>query len=216
MQIIKDIDQRSDQWFHLRLNSIGGSGIKKVTAKGQGKVRTTYLRKLAYQTITGRYIKGYQDSDMVLGNESEPEAIKAYSFFNAIPVEQVGMVINGDRKHYSPDSLTICGNGLVEVKNINEIGFVEVLQRQKYAPKHDKQMQWGLSICEREWCDFVQSHYIRKYDDFGDYEIVPGIEEIPIWTKRVYRDEKLIKELHAEADRFLEDLDNLVERIKKR
>lgn len=211
MEIIRNFEQQSEEWFKATMCSIGGSGIKKVTAKGKKITRTKHKYKLAYQKATGRLIPTYQDYDMQLGNDVEPYSLKCYSIMTGIDIEQVALVRDTEYKHYSPDSLTLCGNGIVESKNINEVGFIDTLDKERMPPGHNKQIQWGLKICQREWCDFIQSHFIRDEDGM----IVPGIKSKPIWTTRIYRDEDLIKELDLEADKFIDELLKLVEKIKK-
>ena len=76
-------------------------------------------------------------------------------------------------------------------------------------PEHNKQMQWGLHITQREWCDFIHACWI-----YEDENIVARYPDIPIWVKRVYRDEKLIKELDEGADKFIEEMFMIIQKIK--
>ncbi len=63
-----------------------------------------------------------------------------------------------------------------------------------------KQVQWGLHICEREWCDFIS--------------YCPAIIERPLMIIKVDRDEKLIKEMDAEADLFIAEMLELVRKVR--
>lgn len=212
MEIISDIEQGSDEWFSLRLGSIGGSGIKKATSRGRGsapsKTRASYMYELAYEIITGTPVEGYKNDAMQLGNDSEPRSRAEYEFEKNADVQQVCLVRSTDHKHTSPDGL-VGANGVIEIKNImSGAGYFQTLDTGMPA-EHTKQIQWTLHICEREWCDFVQSHWLRK-----DGEIVSGYPSQPIYVQRIHRDDKLIKQLDEQADVFIEDLLEFVERIK--
>lgn len=66
----------------------------------------------------------------------------------------------------------------------------EVLLANRLPPEHLPQCQGNLWVAEREWIDFVS--YWPK---------------MPLFVKRVYRDEKYIAMLCAEAERFLAEMD---------
>ena len=193
MKIIADIEQGSDEWFQLRLGSIGGLGIKKATSKGRGKAesktRTGYLYQKADEILTGRFIEQYENADMILGTLSEPLSRNAYIWKTDNDVEEVAIIKGSDHKHTSPDGL-VDDDGMVEIKNTNGPNFIQHIVKDKVPPEHLKQINWGLHIAEREWCDFIHACWI-----YEGAEIIPRYEDIPIWTKRVFRDEELIKRI---------------------
>jgi hypothetical protein len=115
-------------------------------------------------------------------------------------VEQTGLAKADEHKHYSPDGL-INPKGLAEIKCQIPSVHIECIVKNKIEGTYKKQIQWGLHIWEREWCDFI------SYS--------PLIADKPIWIKRVRRDEKLIKELNEGADKFLEELAALLRKIKE-
>jgi len=212
MEIITDSIQGDDAWFVHRLASIGGSGIKNVIAKGRGKnpskTRTAYLFKKADEFITRMRTESYQDENMRLGTDSEPLSRVCYEFENDVEVEQVALIKNGDHKHISPDGL-VGKPGMLEIKNTNGPNYVGTIDMDRVPPEHNPQIQWGLSRAGREWCDFVHGCWIRKGND-----IVARYPAKPIWTKRVFRDEKVIRTLEEEADLFIEEMMVLVEKIR--
>ena len=198
MQIINDIQQGTDEWHALRLGSIGGSSIQSVCAKGQGKSRQTLLYRFAGEILSGVKYEGYQNSHMERGIEQEAKARQAYEITTGSEVTQVGLVVASKRKHYSPDGL-VNDDGIIEIKCVIPSVHVETIAHGKVPAAYRKQIQWGLHICEREWCDFV------SYS--------PLVKAIPIFIFRVSRDEELIKEMDQEADRFLVDLGELIYEI---
>ena len=213
MKIITDCIQGSPEWFDLRLASIGGSGISKATSKGRGnaesKTRTGYLYKKADEFMTRKFIEGYKNPDMILGNLSEPYSRDAYAWKCEVDVEEVAIIKASDHKHASPDGL-VGDDGMIEIKNTNGPNFIEHIFKDKMPPEHNKQIQWGLHIAEREWCDFIHACWI-----YEGTEIIARYEDIPIWTKRVYRDEKLIKELDEGADKFINEMFMIIAKIKE-
>ena len=57
-----------------------------------------------------------------------------------------------------------------------------------------------MHICEAAWCDFI------SYSPF--------VVDKPMWVKRAVYDIKLIKELNEAADKFIEEMLAIVEKIK--
>ena len=104
-----------------------------------------------------------------------------------------------NHKHYSPDGL-VGDNGMIEIKSVIPSVQVETILSGKVPAAYRKQIQWGLHICERQWCDFI------SYS--------PLISCQPIFIIRVERDENLIAELDEGADKFIEEMLLIVKQIK--
>jgi hypothetical protein len=102
-------------------------------------------------------------------------------------------------KHYSPDGL-VGDDGMIEIKSVIPSVQCETILSGKVPAAYRKQIQWGLHICQRKWCDFV------SYS--------PLITDHPLFIVRVERDEKLIAELAEGADKFIDEMLELVEKIK--
>jgi len=199
MKIITDCEQGSPEWFALRLGSIGGSSISSVVAGGQGKTRSALLYRKAGELLSGTSYESYSNAHMERGLEQEPDARAAYEWETDADVYQVAL-FQSDKPlcHYSPDGCV--DTGLIEIKCVIPSVHIETIISDKIPAVYRKQIQWGLHICESEWCDFV------SYS--------PLVKDRPIWIKRTGRDEKLIKELDEGADKFITELLMIVERIK--
>jgi len=91
-------------------------------------------------------------------------------------------------------------SGLIEIKAAIPSIHVARLDAGKIDPQHVKQVQWGLA-CGYDWCDFIS--------------YCPEIQSRPIWIKRAYPDKKLIKELDDGADRFLEEMLAIIEKVTR-
>ena len=203
MKIITDCEQGSPEWFELRLGSIGGSSISSVVAGGQGKTRTALLYRKAGELLSGATYESYSNAHMERGLEQEPDARATYEWEMDKEVKQVAL-IQGDKplQHYSPDGIiyAVMNCGIIEIKCVIPSVHIETIVSDKIPAAYRKQIQWGLHICEMEYCDFV------SYS--------PLVKDRPIWIKRTGRDEKLIKELDEGADKFITELLMIVERIK--
>jgi hypothetical protein len=77
---------------------------------------------------------------------------------------------------------------------------VKTIHEDRVPPEYVKQVQWGLA-CGRKWCDFVS--------------YCPEIKAMPIFIKRMMRDDGLIAELDKEADLFLRDMYHVIKTILK-
>lgn len=198
---IFDCEQNSDAWLRARLGLPTASMFTTVMAKGKGGgeslTRKTYLYKLAGEIITGEPTENYTNGYMERGHALEGEARDMYSFMADVEPQRVGFIKNGN-KGCSPDSL-IGDDGALEIKTKAPHILIEALFREDgIPPEHVAQVQGVMLISEREWLDFVA--YFPK---------------MPLFIKRVFRDEEYIKSLSSSIDRFNDELAEIVERVRK-
>lgn len=198
MQVI-DCEQGTAEWFAARAGIPTASMFATVLASGKGgaesKTRATYMRKLAGEIITGEPMESYSNEHMERGKVMEAEARDLYAFERLVDPVQVGFIRSGD-KGCSPDSL-IGDDGMCEVKTKLPHLQIEVLERGELPAEHKAQCQGALWVAEREWIDFVS--YWPK---------------LPLFVKRVYRDEAYIADLSKAVDTFNGELAALVARVK--
>lgn len=197
---ILNFPQGSDEWFQARLGSIGGSSIASVVAGGKGKMRKNLLYRLAGEILSGVKYDGYSNHHMERGIEQEAEARELYELVTGNVVKQVGLVKETDHTHYSPDGL-IDPDGLLEIKCTIPSVHIETVISNKVPSEYLKQVQWGMTICDREWADFV------SYS--------PLITDNPIFITRMEFNTKLHNELREGSDKFIRELKEIVEKIKK-
>jgi len=208
---ILDIPQMIDgipnpEWMAARIGSIGGSSISSVVAGGQGKMRKNLMYRLAGEILSGQKYEGYSNSHMERGVEQEDQARAEYEFMTGIKVQQIGLIKESEHKHCSPDGITMPDPsngfeilGIQEIKCVIPSVHVETIIMDRIPPEYVKQCQWNMFICQADWCDFI------SYS--------PLIESKPIWIKRMNRDKKLISELNEGADKFIQELLELVEKV---
>ena len=195
MQII-DCEQGSPEWFAARAGIPTASEFSTVMAKGEGKTRKTYMLKLAGEIITGDPMPSYSNADMERGKVMEDEARDLYAFMTDNEPQRVGFIRSGNAGA-SPDSL-IGDKGGLEIKSALAHIQIERLLADALPSEHKAQVFGCMWIAEREWWDFTS--YCPK---------------LPLFVKRVYRDEDYIKKLADEVERFNADLAAMVETIRK-
>lgn len=192
---ILDMPQGSAEWFAVRAGIPTASEFATVMAKGEGKSRRTYLLKLAGEILTGEPADSYSNAHMERGKVMEDEARDLYAFMTDVEPQRVGFIVNG-RTGCSPDSL-IGDNGGLEVKTKLPHILIDILLRDEMPAEHKAQVQGCLWVTEREQWDFIA--YWPK---------------LPLFAKRVYRDESYIKTLAGEVARFNDDLDAIVAKLR--
>lgn len=185
--IVYDCEQGTPEWFAARLGIPTASEFSTVLAKGRGGgesvTRRKYLLTLAAQRLTGEVVQTWAGNEHTeRGHAMEDDARRLYAFQNDADPQLVGFMRRGEAGA-SPDSL-VGANGLIEIKSKLPHLHLDVIERDRLPPEHVAQVQGQLWISGRDWCDFVS--YWPK---------------LPIFIKRVERDEEYIKALaQAVAD----------------
>jgi len=188
---IFDCIQGEPEWFECRRGVVTASRFADVLAKGQGITRRKYLYTLAGEVLTGECAESYTNAHMERGHEMEVDAINLYAFDRELDPVVVGFMRRG-RAGCNPDRI-IGSDGMVEVKSKLPHLQLEVLERDDLPPEHKAQVQGQLWVSGREWCDFV-SYWPR----------------LPLFVKRIDRDEKYIETLAQAVADFVGELDALV------
>ena len=195
MMQIFDMQQGEAEWFKARLGIPTASKFATVMAKGEGKTRGEYMRKLAGEIITGEPAESFSNVHTDRGNAMEDEARETYAFIENAEITRVGFIRNGN-KGASPDSL-VGDKGGLEIKTAMPHIQIDRLERNRLPPEHKAQVHGNIWLAERDWWDFC-SYWPR----------------LPMLIVRVYRDEEYIKTMSDEIDRFNDELATLVERIR--
>jgi len=161
----RNIIQGTEEWLKLRCGVITASEIKTIlTPSGKpasnDKARA-YIWQKASERITGFLEPVFETRDMLRGHDDEGFAKHEYSRYFE-PVSDCGFItqqfIGGLTIGYSPDGLV--GNaGLIECKSRKPKYQIQTLldyQQSKEIPsEYMAQIQTGLMVTGREWCDFI-------------------------------------------------------------
>jgi len=194
MQILT-LGQGTPEWHAARLGIITMSELKTLLVKGKGPGgfgtgALSYMHQLIGERITGEPSDVFQgNTHTQRGHELEPVARELYQEATGLPrLEQVGIILNHG-VGYSPDCL-VDSRGLVEIKTKLPKYQIELLLNDELPQEHVAQCQGGLWVSEREWIDFV-SYW-------------PGM---PLFVKRAYRDEAMIRTIAERVEAFYEELE---------
>lgn len=190
-------EQMSDDWFQARLGIVTASRFSEVLGNPTKSGRKTYMMKLLAEKIRGIPEYSYHNKYMDDGIEIEPHAREYYEAAKKVKVEQVGFVKLGDIG-YSPDGL-IEDDGTLEIKCPLGSTHISYILSGKLPSVYVPQVQGGLMVTGRQWCDFV------SFD--------PDNPIRPFWCIRVGRDEKKIAEIQKACDIFVYELKELVDKI---
>ena len=191
---IIECEQGSPEWFQARCGIVTASCLSDVLAKGQGKTRKTYLLKLAGERITGNPTESYTNVHMERGKEQEAVARQIYIERTGYEIKECGFMVDGSLG-YSPDGL-LGDDGLVEIKTKLAHLQAEVLLSDKVPSEHMAQIQGGLLVSGRCYLDFISY-----------------CPNMPIFIKRVERDEAYLGTLKEELARFEAELSETVAKL---
>lgn len=160
----KELEQGSDEWLAARCGLLTASEMKLIVtptlkAASNDKERA-HLYELLSQRITKRVEPQYVSDDMLRGQDDEIDALELYAKTYA-QTQKMGFITNdkwGFTIGYSPDAL-VGDYGLVECKSRNQKlqikTLVEYVSADLIDPDFMIQVQTGLLVSEREWCDLV-------------------------------------------------------------
>lgn len=157
--------QGSDEWLAARCGLLTASEMKLILTPATLKAASNdkeraHLYELLAQRISGHVEPHYVSDDMLRGQEDEVEARILYAEKYA-PVETIGFMTNdrwGFTLGYSPDGL-VGEDGLIECKSRRQRfqvqTIVENVADETVPQDFALQVQTGLLVSERRWCDFI-------------------------------------------------------------
>ncbi len=191
---ILDLEQGSQEWLDKRCGIVTMSRLQELLVNGKhpsgfGVGAFSYMHELIGEQLTGEPSDVFQGNRHTeRGHELEPVARELYTTQTGNALKQVGIILNHG-VGYSPDSL-VGDDGAVEVKTKLPKYQVDLLLSGEIPKEHIAQCQGGLWVSDREWIDFV-SYW-------------PGL---PLFIKRAYRDEKMIRTIAERVEAFHEEME---------
>ncbi len=156
----REMIQGSEAWHAARCGTLTASEMRfiitpRLKAASNDQERG-HLWELLAQRITGYVEPAYVSDSMLRGTDDELEARALYAKHYA-PVEQVGFIVRDFGKvriGYSPDGL-VGDDGLIEVKSRRQRFQVQTIVDGEMPPDYTIQVQTGLLVTGRAWCDFI-------------------------------------------------------------
>lgn len=153
--------QQSEEWYAARCGILTASDMAKILTQkkleyAENDGSRAHLNELLAQRITGYVELAYRSDDMLRGLDDEKDAKNEYEKHYAKVVD-CGFITNdkwGFTLGYSPDGL-IGDNGLIEIKSRRQKYQVETVIAGVMPDEYRLQIQTGLLVSEREYCDFI-------------------------------------------------------------
>lgn len=203
----RHVVQGSVAWSALRLGRLTASEMKLIitpTLKiASNMSERAHVFTLLSQRVAGYVDDNYQSDDMLRGHEDEVDAKIAYQT-NYAPIDDCGFITNdkfGFVIGYSPDAL-VGEDGLIEIKSRKHKFQVETILEcvaDNTCPADFLiQVQTGLMVSERKWCDFI------SYS-----------AGLPMVTVRIYPDPKVQRAIVDAATTFEIKLANKMLEFKR-
>lgn len=200
MKIVTDIEQGTPEWLALRLGIITASELDCLLVSGKhptgfGVAAFTYMDQLIGERITEEAAElPFQTKATIRGHEQEGVALSLYESREEVKVQKVGIILNRGIG-YSPDGL-VGTDGLIEIKTKLPKFQVGVILSGEVPKEHVAQCQGGLWASDREWIDFI-SYW-------------PGM---PLFVKRMHRDEAMIRKIAERVKSFYEIMDERMNKV---
>lgn len=207
MNIIKDVEQGTDEWHDMRIGHITASRFKDVLSKGRGtapsKTRLTYMRELVAELISGEKQESFSNEYMEWGTATEPQARAMYEFDTGNAVTEIAFCkLDNLKIGCSPDGL-VGDDGGLEIKCPKTTTHIETVLSEEMPSIHKAQVQGSMWVTGRKWWDFV------SFD--------PRVDgDTSFFCKRVYRDDEFISDLEKACMQFSSELETMVKMLKNK
>lgn len=198
--IFINCEQGTEEWHKARCGVITASKFRdavEVTAKGKPTAKSSlYAAQVALERISGTPCDEVFNSwQMKRGSELEPKARMEYEAKTGNLASESGVVLTDDRLFgYSTDG-ELGDDGIIEIKCLaSAIGVLEMWRDQDLS-EYIHQIQGGLWLTGRKYCDFVM--YAPQLESVGKQ----------LFVKRVERDEAFIDAMVEQLLAFAKAVD---------
>lgn len=195
----RDLVQGSEEWFATRCGLLTASEMKHIITPAKleyakNDKEKSHLYELAAQRFTKYVEPHYVNDDMLRGLGDEIDAKIVYNEKYA-PLQDTGFITNdewGFTLGFSPDGL-VGDEGFIEVKSRRQKFQLETIVNGTLPEEHKIQVQTGLLVSRRLWCDFIS--YCGG---------------MPMLTVRIYPDDIIQKAIVGVATTFHEKMDKVL------
>jgi len=194
---IHKMEQRTEEWFEIRKFRLTASGKKaKTIATASSGLKSLVFRSLA-EGFSSAEPEQITSKDIERGVRLEPIAKKLYELETGQKVEEIGFVSSGEFLGFSPDGF-VGEDGMIEIKAPNDERFLSLMIEPD--KDHIHQIQMGLLISGRKWCDYV------LYNENFPHKLN---------IQRIERDEKIIEKLQAGLDKGVKLMEEYYKHFKE-
>lgn len=203
MQVLNLI-QGSDEWLQARKGIATCSEFSNIISPALAKESASlpkYAKKLALElTYDKLKEESFKSAAMQAGNDLEKIARQLYQEKTLNYVEEVGFIkTDCGNFGFSPDGL-VEDEGIIEIKCLEAEAHSEIILNDQMPNDYKCQVQGGLWISERKWCDFIAYNHYHP------------TKKLLIF--RVKRDEEFIKKIAELAKKTIEIRNEILKKIK--
>ena len=196
----EELEQGTPEWLQARLGLLTASEMKlaltpKLKIANNDKTRA-HIYELAAQRISNYVEPHYVSDDMMRGTYDEIKAKEVYTEKYG-PLTDVGFITNdnhGVNIGFSPDAL-IGDDGIIEIKSRRYKFQVETITNDEVPEEYMLQIQTGLLVSGRKYCDFVS--------------YAAGL---PMFKKRVEPDEEYFEKIIEASLGFEDKINETIEK----
>lgn len=155
------LTQGTEEWAAARCGLLTASEMKNIITPAklqyaQNDKEKSHLYEIAAQRITKYVEPNYVSNDMMRGKDDELDA-KRYYCDHYAEVRDMGFITNdkwGFTLGFSPDGL-VGDDGIIECKGRRQKYHIETILNMVMPDEFKIQVQTGLLVSERKWCDFI-------------------------------------------------------------
>lgn len=187
------VEQGTSQWLDEKLGVISGTRANDLMSSNI--TRRTLLATLIRELMTASSKAFRPTKDMVIGIETEPEAVSYYELMTGVTVtDQLAYIESEIHPMFacSPDGL-IGDDGGYEGKRLLAENHLKIILGTDPEKKYIKQCEWCMFITGRKWWDL---HYY--------------CEALPVSMRshivRIHRQEQMMNDMLERATDMLDDL----------
>ena len=201
------IKQGTPEWHQVRAGRFTSSEVWKLTVQPRSKkdqeagvmskTAQTYIKEKLQERLSGKPKESGDWKQTEWGNENEPLAISKYEQMTGNQVHQVGFIPHGENSGCSTDGF-VSFDGIIEVKCPFSSYIDRVMENVAENRDYYYQIQDGLRITGRQWCDYV----------VFDPRMPEGMD---ISIERVLRDDAIIDLIETS----IEKAEKALERMNK-
>lgn len=202
------VTQGSPEWFAARAGVITASMFSTACDFLKNGTPTQknidYAYRVAVERIYGETTDDtYQTYEMRRGTELEPYARICYESKTGNLALESGIVLTDDKLFgYSTDGF-VDDDGLIEIKAPNSARKICEMHINADLSEYIHQIQGGLWITGRKWCDFVM--YAPQLESVGKH----------LFIKRIERDDDFIEKMELQLWAFEQRVQSHVEILKQ-
>lgn len=203
LTVYEDLEQGSSDWMQARCGILTASVIGKLITPSTVKLANNDTSRGLIETLVAERISQHVDfvfpnADMQRGQMDEPLCRDLYST-NYAPAKEVGfMRLDTDEYSlgFSPDGL-VGTTGIIEIKSRRPRIQIQTILNATVPLANRAQIQTGLFVSGREWCDFIS--YAGGWH---------------MYVQRVYPDPKWFEVIHEAATFFEKEAASLIQRYE--